>query len=477
MNIVETIKKETVNFLNKDALIEGENQISYGDLLATVESVASELKASGVQPAQRVAFLCEDSIDYVIVSLAILSVPAVIVPISPSLSWDEIDAVLDKIDVNFFLFDRAVYSREGARPAFSGGIRQKEFYRYTRKSREQFSEEYTILNPAFIRFSSGTTGASKGVLISHESIIERTNAADKALKMTPEDRVIWILSMSFHFVVTILLFLRRAVTIVLCGSAFPESLRAGLRDHQGTFIYASPFHYHILSHSNMFTPELLSHIRLAVTTAMQMPVSGARDFFEKFAFELTEAYGIIEVGLPFINISNNPAKRGSVGIILPDYRIKIGNADREGVGEVYLKGKGMFDAYFSPWQGRKQAIPDGWFHTGDLGRLDRDGFLFLVGREKNVINCAGMKIFPYEVESVLNQYPAIKESLVYGVDHPQYGQLPAAKIVLREDNKSDYDPEELRRFCYRNLATYKVPKEFHRLSRLEKTHSGKLKRW
>ena len=476
MNIVDTIKKETSNFLTKDALVEGEDRISYGDLLAAVETIASELKASGIQPAQRVAFLCEDSIDYVIVSLAILSISAVIVPISPSISWDEIDAVLKKIDVNFFLFDRAVYSREGARPAFFGGLCRKDFLLYARKAREELPGDYYQMNPAFIRFSSGTTGASKGVLISHDSIIERTDAADKVFKMTPDDIVIWILSMSFHFVVTILLFLRRATTIVLCGNAFPESLLAGLRDHQGSFIYASPFHYHILSHSNMFSPELFSHIRLAVTTAMQMPLSGARDFFEKFAFELTEAYGIIEVGLPFINFSEDRSERGSVGTILPDYQIKLINADKEGVGEVYLKGKGMFDAYFSPWQGREEAIPDGWFHTGDLGKLDRDGFLFLVGREKNVINCAGMKIFPYEVESILNQHPAIKESLVYGVDHPQYGQLPNARLVLKKLKETDYSLDELRRFCYQNLASYKVPKEFHFASRLEKTASGKLKR-
>ncbi len=477
MNIVHIMKQETANCLEKTAVIEADRQISYRGLFDAADDLATELKACGVRPSERVAILCGDSIEYVIISLAVLSVGAAIVPISPSLSGDELDAVLERIDVNFLVFDKAVYSRDNALPVVFGSVCNKELFIYRRTAREQLPAGYYTLNPAFIRFSSGTTGASKGVVISHESVIDRTDAADKVLNMTSNDVVIWVLSMSFHFVVTILLFLRRAATIVLCGGAFPESLRNGLIRHKGTFLYASPFHYHVLTNSDIFSPDMLSGVRLAVSTAINLPVSGARDFYEKFAFELTEAYGIIEVGLPFVNSSQNVAKRGSVGRLLPDYKVKIVNADAEGIGEICVRGKGMFDAYFSPWQERQQALPDGWFNTGDLGRLDKDGFLFLVGREKNIINFTGMKIFPYEVESVLNQHPAIKESLVYGVDHPQYGELPCAKIVLRDEIRADFDIYEMRRFCYQYLAPYKVPKEFHSVPRLDKTASGKLRRW
>ena len=138
----------------------------------------------------------------------------------------------------------------------------------------------------------------------------------------------------------------------------------------------------------------------------------------------------------------------------------------------------MFDAYFSPWQGPDEALADGWFKTGDLGRIDSDGFLFLFGREKNVINFAGMKIFPREVESVLNQHPAVRESLVYGTPHTQYGELPCADIVLEgELDPAEIDTREIRGYCYQHLAPYKVPKRLHCLPRLGKTASGKLKRW
>lgn len=314
--------------------------------------------------------------------------------------------------------------------------------------------------------------------MSHETIAERTDAADKALEITQSDRVIWVLSMSYHFVVSILLFLRRGATIVLCCREFLSSLVDGLGRHRGTFIYASPVHYRMMTNSGMFSADMFSNIRLAVSTAMRLPEADARDFVEKFGLELAEAYGIIEVGLPFVNSSGDPARRGSVGRILPDYEVNIASPDAEGVGKVHLRGKGMFDAYFSPWQSRDEALVDGWFETGDLGRLDADGFLFLCGREKNVINFAGMKVFPEEVEAVLNRHPAVSESLVYGRAHAHYGELPCADVVIGgETGVAEAEASEIRRFCYRHLAPYKVPKAVRCVSRLERTASGKLKRW
>jgi len=476
MNIVDVIKSETEKLQKKIAVIDGNKQISYCEMFSAVDKIAAELKTCGIQPAQRVALLCEDSIDYIVVSLAVLSLSAVIVPVSSTLSKNEVDAVMERIEVSFLIFDKSIYDRTDAHCVFSDSTCEKEFSLYQRTTQKQVSVDYYALNPAFIRFSSGTTGVSKGVVISHESIIQRTNSADKGLNITSNDIVIWVLSMSFHFVVTILLFLRRGATIILCSRAFPELLFEELKNRRGTFIYASPFHYHMLTKSNTISAHMLKNIRMAVCTAIKLPVDIANDFYKKFGFQLIEAYGIIEVGLPFLNCSGDKSKQTSVGKILPDYEVKIANADAKGIGKVYLKGKGIFDAYFSPWQSKKQVLHDGWFKTGDLGRLDKEGFLFLVGREKHIINFSGMKIFPYEVESVLNQYPDIKESLVYGIIHSQYGQLPYARIVLKNEAKTGFDINKLRKFCYQKLASYKVPKEFLCVARLDKTASGKLKR-
>ena len=478
MNIYRLIRQETSPHLGRPALVDGRRQVSYGELFDAVEGTARDLKSHGVQPTQRVALSCDDSIEYVVVCLAVLSLGAAIVPISPSHSQDEVEAVLSEIDVSFLISSREMPSLDRIRLAVPGEAFGETLFLHTRGAQERLPKEYYALNPAFIRFSSGTTGVSKGVVLSHETIVERTDAADRALEVTEDDRIIWVLSMSYHFVVSILLFLRRAATIVLCGRGFPSSVIDGVVRHRGTFIYAAPFHYRILANSSISSEDAFTNVRLSVSTAMRLPESDARRFRERFGIELAEAYGIIEVGLPFVNRSRDPAKRGSVGSILPDYEARIEDPDAEGFGKVLLKGKGMFDAYFLPWRGRDQVLVNGWFQTGDLGRLDSDGFLFLAGRQDDVINFAGMKVFPGEVESVLNRHPAVRESLVYAKAHPQYGELPCADVVLRgRAVGAGLDSAELRRFCYRHLASYKVPKEFRPVPTLDRTASGKLKRW
>jgi long-chain acyl-CoA synthetase len=475
MNIFDSIKRGTEAFSQKIAVIEDDNRITYGQLIASAEKIAEALRKAGVGRLHRVGFLCDDSIDYIIVSLAVLSLSAVIVPVSPEQTTEEAENVIDRIDIDFLIAEPNLWQGGYGDPLQSDGFFKKEFTIVKRTTRERPKSEYFRVNPAFIRFSSGTTGTSKGVVLSHEAIIERTDAADRGLRITSKDIVVWVLSMSFHFVVTILLFLRRGATIVLCGHNYPKSIIEGIMSHKGTFIYASPFYYSLMSRTDSLPGDALKQIRLAVSTTMKLPEPVADAFYAKFGFELTEAYGIIEVGLPFIRLTGGKDRRCSVGKALPDYEIKLDKKDADGVGEIRIRGKGMLDAYYSPWRGRDEILADGWFKTGDLGKIDADGFLTIVGREKDVINFVGMKIFAQEVESILNQHPQVKESLLYGAAHAEYGQLPIAKIVVRH-NCGNLDANDLRRFCYQRLAQYKVPKDFEFVDSLPKTASGKIKR-
>ncbi len=450
--------------------------MSYNDLIYAAQEIAGLLKKEGVTAYHRVCLLCDNSIDYVVLSLAVLSISAVIVPISPEHTKEEIKHILSEISADFLLFKKDFYRCDKADKFISPCLLAKTFFIKKIPVSKKVPREYYKINPAFIRFSSGTTGDSKGVVLSHETIMERTDAADKGLRITSEDSILWVLSMSFHFVVSILLFLRRGATIILCHHPFPDALIESINKYKATFIYASPFHYDLLINSDLLSPESLDSVRLAVSTTTKLSDRTAAAFLPKFGFCLAQAYGIIEVGLPFVNLSANHNKRNSVGQILPDYEVKIVNQNEAGVGMIYVKGKGLLDAYFSPWQNREDILEDGWFITGDLGKIDEDNFLTIVGRKQNVINFIGIKIFPLEVEAALNQYPLIEESMVYGKEHPIYGQLPVAKIILKNGADKRIDLQKLRRFCYKRLAAYKAPKEFICVNELPKTASGKIKR-
>ena len=469
-NIARAIVHETASFAGKTALIEGTRTLTYGQLAEAVARRAQELTQRGVRPLDRVAFLCPDSIDYVILSLAILSVDAAIIPISPGLMSDERSALPERMDVHYILADESNALDKSGLPLRSAADLRRTFHLVARTATRPQPEGYAAIRPAFIRFSSGTTGASKGVVLSHETIRDRTDAANQGLLIMADDVIGWVLSMSFHFVVTILLFLRKGATIILCGDPMPGALIETLRQHPVTLLYASPIHYRLLTVTNTLTPAQLGSLRMAVSTAVKLPEQIARGFLERFNIRLAEAYGIIEVGLPFIHRPEAQSQAGLLGRPLPDYTVKLSTD-----GEVLIRGKGMFDAYFSPWQPRSVCQPDGWFHTGDVGELAADGSLRLVDRCKAVINYSGMKIFPQEVEDVLNQHPSIAESLVFGEPHPEYGQLPCAKVVWKE-GAGVFDETALHAFCRARLATHKIPMTFTRVPALPKTASGKLRR-
>jgi long-chain acyl-CoA synthetase len=471
VNIVKRIQSQTRELAAKTAIVEGERAITYGELLERVAALSRLLVERGIKPGQRIAFRCVDGIDYVIGSLAILTCDAAVVPVADSLTHQEAIETIEKIDAAGLLTQTGLAALKGYE---SDQPIDATFRWQARASGAEMDERCRDLGAAFIRFSSGTTGESKGVVLSHRAIEERTDAANRGLAITDRDVILWVLGMSHHFVVSILLFLRQGATIIAANRGFPFSLLEAVQRNPITFIYASPVHYYLLACSDQATSGSLGNVRLAISTAMKMPEETLDLFFRKFNFAPAEAYGIIEIGLPFINTESTAESRRTVGRILPDYQLRIADPDRDGVGEVLIRGAGMFDAYFSPWRLRDEILRDGWFDTGDLGRLDSSGRLSLLGRSKTVIVYAGMKVFPEEVEETINRLPGVRESLVRGREHPQYGQVPVAEVVLAGD--ASVTVEQIRAHCFKRLSSYKVPVEFRVVKSLAKTASGKLAR-
>lgn len=472
MNIVKVIQQESKKYLNHVAIRETVSSFTYEQLFENIKDISQKLENKEIKKYARVALLCPDGADYIILVLAILSLNAVAVPINLNSSKKEINRIIDEMKIEYFIFDETLYDSNEKHVPFFISYKKHSFaiQHLNKKLTEQ--NEFESLNPAFIRFTSGTTGKSKGVVISHESILERTDAANQVLKISSQDVILWVLSMSCHFVVSILLFLRRGATLVLCEQSMPQGLATGLSQQDITFIYASPIYYQAMVSSVNINPNACSQVRMAVSTAVSLNGKVAKEFREKFGFEVSAAYGIIEIGLPFINHSGNSEFRPSVGKMLPGYEIYIEDKDVKGIGSVYLKGPGIFDAYFSPWQIRNQALKEGWFKTGDLGRIDENGFLYLYGRSDQIINFMGMKIFAEEVKQVLESFPEIHEAFIYGEPHDSFGQIPKARIVL-QSTKLPLDIDGLRRFCYEVLASYKVPKDFECVDSLKKTMNGK----
>ncbi len=446
MNIVETIFKEADR--RAPALICDDEAISYGQLIERAEAAAKVIAAT---PAARIGLDCPNGIAHVVLALAIVRTGKCLVPLASELAPRERERIIRETAVG------AIVDATGT----VRGVPQQG-------SPDFDAEALAALNPAFIRFSSGTTGTSKGVVISHRTLLERITAANRGLNIGPADRIVWILPMAHHFAVSIMLYLRHGATTLIASSHLAEDVLHTARRHGGTVLYGAPFHHALLAAETSGQPW--PTLRLAVSTAAALPPKTAEAFDARYGVPLSQGLGIIEVGLPLLNLVSARAKPGSVGRVLPDYQAEVRSGE-----ELFLRGPGMFDAYLLPWRRREAVLEDGWFRTGDLARIDADGDLFLLGRSHSVINVGGLKCFPEEIEAVLCEVPGVAAARVFGKENARFGAVPVAEIEAR-DPLNPPRPAELSSYCRKALASYKIPIAYSIVELLPRTASGKIKR-
>jgi len=445
MNIVERIFGEADR--RAIALIRGEEEISYGRLLEMADAAARPIAAVR---AARVGLDCPSGVAHVVLALAIVRAGKCLVPLAGELSARERERVIRETGI-------------GAIVDATGAVREVGLEELP------FDEAaLAALDPAFIRFSSGTTGASKGIVLSHASLLARVTAANRGLGIGPADRVVWILPMAHHFAVSIMLYLLHGAATIIENSHLAEDVLGAARRHGGTVLYGAPFHHALLAAEG--SGRAWPSLRLAISTAASLPAGTASAFAARFERPLVQGLGIIEVGLPLLNRAQARQKPASIGRPLPEYAAEV-----RGDSELFLRGPGLLDAYLHPWQPRAEILHDGWFLTGDLARVDEDGDFHLLGRSHSVINVGGLKCFPEEVEAVLNEWPEVRRARVVGQPHARFGAVPVAEIVARDPARPPRI-SALAAHCRRALARYKVPIEFRLVESVPLTPSGKIQR-
>jgi len=470
MNIVEEIQKRQHGSLT--AIKDGELQLSFDDLFTSVAGVSRQFldhPAFAEHSLPRIGVRFPNGLGYIMVALAVLDARACFVPIPDELTESEQQQLITEtalhgvisgnsdgnIELPFNLGSALLESCPAVVPNFP-------------------EDNFNAIEPAFIRFSSGTTAASKGVILSHRSLFDRIQAANQGLKIQPGENVLWTLPMAHHFAVSIVLYLYYGATTVLETSHGPEEIYQAAQASSSHLLYGSPFHFAQLAQCKTAAP--LPELRLAMSTASALSKGVAKAFEKRFQLPLTQALGIIEVGLPVMNLKHAADQPSALGQVLPAYEWKTQpHGDDPNIGELLLRGPGMFDAYLSPWQTREELCIEGWFATGDLVELLDKDTLIMRGRCKSVINVAGMKVFPEEIEAVLNEHPAIQRSRVFAGHHPTLGSFPSAEFISAPDCKPP-TMAEFRAHCATRLASYKLPVQFKQVEVIDLTASGKVKR-
>ncbi|NJM24916.1 MAG: long-chain fatty acid--CoA ligase [Bacteroidia bacterium] len=315
------------------------------------------------------------------------------------------------------------------------------------------------------------------MLLSHKTVMERTAAACEGLPITAYDRIVWVLPMAYHFVVSLMLYIRYGAGIIVCEDFLADAILNDIQKYRGTLLYASPMHIRLLASHN--APVNLPTLRRVISTTTGISPTVCHAFYKKFHIPVWQAFGIIEVGLPVVNQQKAVERPDAVGHVLPAYEAAI--LDDRGrklpagcQGRLALKGPGMFDGYLSPKLPRDTVLKEGWFLTGDLAMMEDDGLITINGREKSVINVSGNKVFPSEVEEVINTYPGVVQSRVYAHAHPLVGEIVAAEVVLQ--GASRFDEEDLIQYCRAKLTSFKIPQRISVVERIAMTGSGKIKR-
>lgn len=484
-SIVEAIRQratpEAVALVQKDRTLNFQALFQQCDAIAAViclHAVPAVPSASRL----RIGVHFPSSLDYVPLALATLAAGGCFVPIPDELADEEKRdlATRTALDVVLVLDSLATWLPEGSQKLGEFLLaEQKVLIHRLPESLPGFPvAAFEGINPAFIRFSSGTTGKSKGVLLSHESLLERITAANEGLQIGPGDRVLWVLPMAHHFAVSIVLYLYHGATTIIEETHMGEDLLKAGAEQQATVMYGSPVHYRQLVEAPPVAEW--TTLRLAVATAAALDAATAEKFHARFGHDLVQGLGIIELGLPVLNLTGAREAPEAIGLPLSAYECMLkdeaGNEPSLGeAGEICLRGKGMFDAYLDPWLTRAQVVDaDGWFATGDLGRRDAARRVTICGRKKTLINVGGMKVFPEEVERVLDSHPKVQRSLVEARLHPLYGEVPIVRYIASSDGAPT--TMELRNHCRAHLAGYKIPLLFSAVPELPLTASGKLKR-
>lgn len=474
--VYNTLKEAAKNWPHSPAIFDEYGTLSFAQLFQETETLKNKLQALGVTEGMGVGVMARNGRNFISGIFAVMGCGATVMPMSHQLKNNEIDGVLDEAQLHAVMDDlHGVCPIEGRSELIPMPVESFRFA-FTAVSKQQVFAPH-VQHPAFIRFTSGTTGKSKGVIISNQSAIERVDSANKVLKLGVGDTVVWVLPMAYHFVVSILLYIRYGAAIAIAKDFLPKNIIDITNAHKGTLLYASPMQIRLLASNT--DADMMPSLKMVISTSAAISGDICKAFKNRFHKDVSQAYGIIEIGLPMINYIKSDEHPDAVGYALPDYSVEILDDDFKpvpcgSVGRLAIKGPGMFDAYLTPPLMRDEVLKNGYFLTADFASKTKDGLVKVEGREKSMLNIGGNKVFPEEVEGILETIPEIKLARITGAPHPLMGQIVQAEVVLYEGKTIDI--EEVLTYCRQRLSTYKIPQRLKVVDALPMTGSGKLLR-
>ncbi|NKB48780.1 MAG: AMP-binding protein [Alphaproteobacteria bacterium] len=470
MNITDILAEHARNRPRHPAIEDGERIVTYGALDGLVNAAAANLYAAGIKPGGIVAIQLNDSADHLVILCALARVGAVIFSLNAAISRAELEKSIESVAVKAVIMTA---------PQLAGGDRLWLMPKDICRPKSKPFEEPVVggVDPVMLIQSSGTTGTPKSFVYSHNDMNEWTRRYARSQGWTADERCLSLTRMSFTMGRNLALgMLHLGATVVVHQTGTHDDLVAQVNDKRISYLKLTPSHMIPLIDYAADKASLFPGLRAMVVGSA--PTSHAQRLLarERLTPNCFEQLGSNEAGLlALARPADQDAYPDAVGRIVEGIEAQIvDDEDRQlsagEVGLVRFRGVGYPTQYLDDPEATARAFRDGWFYPGDLVALNEDGYLFFKGRADDIINNGGAKFYPIEVETVLMEHPEVREAAVFGWYHTQYGEVGVAGIVTN----ADVSAKDLRAFCAKRLAGYKVPFHIERMAELPKNAMGKV---
>jgi fatty-acyl-CoA synthase len=495
--IIDALERTAARVPDKVGLVDDDGALTFSQLDRDANGVANSLRARGLRHGDRLAVLAHNSRGFVLAYLGAAKLGLVIVPINFMLGSQEVAFILGKARATALVVEDALLPVAAA-ALHTGGLKDQVSVRAVIGTaapgwddidawvaHADYDAPGVVLvgsDVLELLFTSGTESEPKGALLSHDSIIAQHTSCIVGGEMTDEDVEVHAMPLyhcaQLHCFLTVDLHL--GATSVILPGADPARILEAVERHGATKLFCPPTVWiDLMRHSDWHRRDL-SSLRKGYYGASGMPVEVLRELREELPnVRLFNFYGQTEIA-PLATIlgpEDQERKAGSAG--KPAVNVKTIVVDDDGrplppgsIGEIVHRSPQLMTGYWDEPEKTAEAFRGGWFHSGDLGVFDDDGYLTVVDRKKDMIKTGGENVASREVEELLHTHPAVVEAAVFGVDHPRWIEAVVAAVVLREG--AQVETEELRDHVRSRAAHFKAPKHVVVLDALPKNASGKI---
>ena len=491
MNLVGMLDMNARKFGEKDCLRYNGRSFSFRECKEIAERTASFLQSRGIRKGDKVAIMSQNTPAFVFLFYGIVKAGAVVVPINHKLTPPEVQYIVDHSESKMVFFDGSLgpvaskVSAAGDRVAMDSPVEGfEQFESLLEKAGEFDPVEVSDDDIAEILYTSGTTGKPKGCLHTHRSVTMAGATGALAVKLDQQDRLLmampiwhssplnnWFMGTQYVGGVT-----------VLIREYHPLHFLQTVQNEKCTVYFGAPISYIMpFQLIPQFKEFDLTSMRCWIYGGGPMAADTARKVMDAYRSDnFYQVYGMTEAGptgtvlFPHEQVSKagsigNKALPGADMIVVKTDGQQAGPGD---VGEIWLRSDSMMKGYFENDDATREAFQDGWYKTGDMVRIDEDGYLFIADRLKDMIVTGGENVYSKEVEDVIISFPQVMEAAVVGFPNADWGETVTAFIVPQKDQQ--VDPESIKLFLADKLAKYKIPKSFHIVESLPHTPTGKI---